>query len=452
VSSPVLKAAATCAISVTYAPSSVGSSQASLFITDNAPGSPQQIALSGTAVASPPPAPAVTFNPSTSLTFPGTIAQGSASLAQSVIVTNSGNASLQFSAVALSGSNAGDFAISSNTCNSSLGANQTCVISIVFTPQAAGVRSTNLILTDNAPSSPQSLPINGNGAASVSISPAPGTFTTAAVSAGQAAQFNLIASAGTGFTGTLTFSCTGVPFVATCNTPASVAISNGAPAPFTISITTASGSAAPPAPPLAPGPSSPSAPALPLLIALSAALALALWSARHAGRNTLIQGARCTSTVSVTLSFFLALILASGIGCGGAGGGTTPQQQTTSPDPAPKTATSIPVFQPAGGTITTGFPTVVISDATSGSAIYYTTDGTTPTANSALYSGAIPLNSPATIQAIATANGYSPSAVATASYKFQTPSGTFTITLSPTATAAGKQIQLSAIALTLTVK
>ncbi|HEY2458386.1 MAG TPA: choice-of-anchor D domain-containing protein, partial [Candidatus Acidoferrum sp.] len=46
-SSPVLKAAATCAISVTYAPSSVGSSQASLFITDNAPGSPQQIALSG---------------------------------------------------------------------------------------------------------------------------------------------------------------------------------------------------------------------------------------------------------------------------------------------------------------------------------------------------------------------------------------------------------------------
>jgi hypothetical protein len=95
---------------------------------------------------------------------------------------------------------------------------------------------------------------------------------------------------------------------------------------------------------------------------------------------------------------------------------------------------------------------VVISNATSGSAIYYTTDGTTPTANSALYSGAIPLNSPATIQAIATANGYSPSAVATASYKFQTPSGTFTITLSPTATAAGKQIQLSAIALTLTVK
>jgi hypothetical protein len=151
---------------------------------------------------------------------------------------------------------------------------------------------------------------------------------------------------------------------------------------------------------------------------------------------------------------FLAAILASGIACGGASGTSTPQRQI---DPAPTTpsAAATPLLQPAGGTFSTGYPTVTITDATSGASIRFTTDGSTPTASSPLYSSPFTVTTSGTIiQAIATAPSYSASAVATASYKFHTPTGAFPITLTPTATATGsaKQIQLSPITLILTVK
>jgi hypothetical protein len=60
--------------------------------------------------------------------------------------------------------------------------------------------------------------------------------------------------------------------------------------------------------------------------------------------------------------------------------------------------------------------TVTISDATAGAAIYYTTDGTTPTTSSTVYSGPIIVLSTETIEVISMASGYSNSAVATATY------------------------------------
>jgi hypothetical protein len=96
-----------------------------------------------------------------------------------------------------------------------------------------------------------------------------------------------------------------------------------------------------------------------------------------------------------------------------------------------------------------------MTDVTAGASIHFTTDGSTPTASSPLYTVPFTVNtSGTTIQAIATAPSYSASTVASVSYKFQTPSGAFPITLTPTATITGsaKQTQLSPIALTLTVK
>ena len=62
-----------------------------------------------------------------------------------------------------------------------------------------------------------------------------------------------------------------------------------------------------------------------------------------------------------------------------------------------------------------GTQSVEISCATEGAAIYYTTDGTTPTAESTAYTGAVSVSETATIKAIAI-NGEDKSQVATATY------------------------------------
>jgi hypothetical protein len=85
---------------------------------------------------------------------------------------------------------------------------------------------------------------------------------------------------------------------------------------------------------------------------------------------------------------------------------------------------AIPVFSVAGGTYNQA-QTVAISDSTSGAAIYYTTDGSTPTTASALYTGPIPVNVSTTIRAIAAASGMANSDVASAAYTLQAATPTF---------------------------
>src|SRR2546428_286200 len=85
-----------------------------------------------------------------------------------------------------------------------------------------------------------------------------------------------------------------------------------------------------------------------------------------------------------------------------------------------------PTFSPAGGTYV-GPITVTLSDATSGATIHYTTNGSTPTASSPVYSGPIAVTQTTTIKAMAAASGMSDSAVASATYTIRQripPSGT----------------------------
>jgi glucosylceramidase len=107
---------------------------------------------------------------------------------------------------------------------------------------------------------------------------------------------------------------------------------------------------------------------------------------------------------------FLACILVAG--CSGGGSTTTPPQTPTA---------ATPTFSPAAGSFTSA-QTVAISDSTTGASIYYTTNGTTPTASSTLYSAPVKISATTVIEAIAVASGYSQSAVA---------SGVFTIALGP---------------------
>ena len=153
-------AGANCAISVIFTPTATGSRSATLSIADNAAGSPQTVALTGTGTVT---APGVTLSPS-SLSF-GSVNVGSSSTASSVTLANSGNAALSITSISIGGANAGDFS-QTNTCGNSVAAGANCAISVVFTPSAAGARSATLSIADNASGSPQTVALSGTGATS----------------------------------------------------------------------------------------------------------------------------------------------------------------------------------------------------------------------------------------------------------------------------------------------
>jgi len=95
-----------------------------------------------------------------------------------------------------------------------------------------------------------------------------------------------------------------------------------------------------------------------------------------------------------------------------------------------------PVFSTPSGILTSAQTTIYLTDATSGAAIRYTTDGSTPSASSTLYTTAgIVVSSSETIKAIAIATNYNNSAVATAAYTINIPSNptAATPTFSPAA-------------------
>ena len=78
-------------------------------------------------------------------------------------------------------------------------------------------------------------------------------------------------------------------------------------------------------------------------------------------------------------------------------------------------AAATPTFSPAGGSYTST-QQVAITDKTAGVNIYYTTDGTVPTASSTLYTSPVAVSTTETLSAIAVASGFSNSGIASAAY------------------------------------
>lgn len=152
-----LAAGAKCTISGTFTPSATGSRTATLTILDNASGSPQTVSLTGTGVRA---APVASLSPS-SLAF-GSQSVGAASTVQSVTLSNTGNAALSITSLALTGTNAASFA-QANTCGRSLAAGANCTVSVTFRPSATGSSTASLSITDNASGSPHKVSLSGTG-------------------------------------------------------------------------------------------------------------------------------------------------------------------------------------------------------------------------------------------------------------------------------------------------
>lgn len=93
-----------------------------------------------------------------------------------------------------------------------------------------------------------------------------------------------------------------------------------------------------------------------------------------------------------------------------------------------------PNISPAGGSYSST-QTATITDSLAGAKLYYTTDGTQPTAASTLYAGPIAVNASVTIRAIAVASGYKDSATSNASFNLSAP------TLSASSISFGNIVQ-----------
>ncbi len=190
-------AGSTCSVTVNFAPTAAGTFTASLSIADNVAGSPQTVALSGTANAPALQLSATTLSFSTNL--------GTAAGAQLLILTNSGNAPLVVSSISLTGTNAGSFS-ETNAC-ATIAAGATCSVTVNLTATGAGTYSAGISIADNATGSPQAVTLTGTiSGPVVSVSSSSFSFTTAAEST-SAAQTLTVKNTGNG---TLTISSLGI--------------------------------------------------------------------------------------------------------------------------------------------------------------------------------------------------------------------------------------------------
>jgi len=149
-----LAAGKSCVIDVFFLAGNVGALSATINITDNASGSPQQVPLSANVIN-----PRASLNP-TSLHFLSV--QVGESSTKDVTLTNTGTTALNMTSVGVTGADAGDF-VPNSACPSSLAPGVSCTIAVTFTPSATGPRSATLKVVDNAEISTQSASLSGDG-------------------------------------------------------------------------------------------------------------------------------------------------------------------------------------------------------------------------------------------------------------------------------------------------
>lgn len=153
--------AESCTVAVAFAPSEAGSSYtATLVFTDNAPNSPQTLALSGSTPAPPPPAN-VSASPNSLQFFTGV---GTTGASQNVLVSNTGGTAAHVSGVTLGGANPGAFKIIADDCiGQELGPLDSlpCTIAVAFAPPGAGDYSAKLLIDDDASGSPLPVALSG---------------------------------------------------------------------------------------------------------------------------------------------------------------------------------------------------------------------------------------------------------------------------------------------------
>ncbi len=141
-----LAAGAKCTLRVSSSPQSKGAHTGTITITDDAPGSPQKISLSGTG---------------TLLLVPSTVAFGTVKVGTSnnlpLLLTNLSTSAIKILSVSQIGAPFSD----SNPCTGTLAANASCTVTVFFNPSVAGTFTTQISIGENAGGSPLTVSVTG---------------------------------------------------------------------------------------------------------------------------------------------------------------------------------------------------------------------------------------------------------------------------------------------------
>jgi hypothetical protein len=146
-------------ISVSFNPTAAGSASGSLSIVSNAPTSPTVVTLSGTGVAA-----TLTLGISPATVAFGNVTTGTSGTGQNVTITNTGNANVAISQIALSGTG---YSMTGGGPPVTLSPTQNVVLAVMFSPRAVGTVNGSISIVSNASGSPATVSLSGNGVAPV---------------------------------------------------------------------------------------------------------------------------------------------------------------------------------------------------------------------------------------------------------------------------------------------
>jgi mono/diheme cytochrome c family protein len=191
-----IAAGASCTVQASFKPTAAGARAASLTITHNAAGGSSSVALSGTGNSTPQATIALS---AASVNF-GTLLTGSPSTISTVTVSNSGQAALTFSSIALGGANAGIITLGGSCAVATpVAAGASCTVTLQALPVTAGAFTASLTLASNASNGNATLGVSGSA-----TTPAPALTATPSVIAfgaqtiGAAAATQTVTLANTG--------------------------------------------------------------------------------------------------------------------------------------------------------------------------------------------------------------------------------------------------------------
>jgi len=220
----------TCAMSVTFSPSTPGALTAFLKLSDNAPNSPQTVGLFGVGGGT---APVASVSPTT-LAFGGQpIGNEPASLP--VTLKNTGGAALTVGNITTSYY----FLESDNCVGSAIAAGSSRTINVSISPPSVGPLSGTLTIIDNSngvEGAAQTVSLTGTGQ-DFALNVAPGSSATASVAPGQSATYTLSVVGVDGFNQSVSFGC-GLVTNATCAISPNPVPIGSSPTNFTVTVTT----------------------------------------------------------------------------------------------------------------------------------------------------------------------------------------------------------------------